>query len=92
MSVQATARLERASTTTSFTSPAPRAHAGTSRRASAARGSGFAAAAARVCNDRSMLSMLCIRTVAYAAKATPVTAMPTAIVVSRVTRLASDLR
>jgi hypothetical protein len=39
-----------------------------------------------------MLSVLCIRTVAYAAKATPVTAMPTAIVVSKVTRLASDLR
>ena len=36
--------------------------------------------------------MLCIRTVAYAAKATPVTARPTAIVVSRVTRLASDRR
>ena len=39
-----------------------------------------------------MLFMLCIRTVAYAAKATPVTAMPTAIVVSRVTRLASERR
>ena len=36
--------------------------------------------------------MLCIRTVAYAANATPVTAMPTAIVVSSVTRLASDRR
>ena len=36
--------------------------------------------------------MLCIRTVAYAAKATPVTARPTAIVVSRVTRLARDRR
>ena len=36
--------------------------------------------------------MLCIRTVAYAAKATPVTAMPTAMVVSRVTRLARDRR
>jgi hypothetical protein len=39
-----------------------------------------------------MLSMLCIRTVAYAAKATPVTATPTAMVVSRMTRLASDRR
>ncbi len=36
--------------------------------------------------------MLCIRTVAYAAKATPVTAMPTAMVVRRVTRLASERR
>ena len=53
---------------------------------------GLAAAAARVCSERSMLSMLCIRTVAYAANATAVTAMPTAIVVSRVTRLASDRR
>ena len=36
--------------------------------------------------------MLCIRTVAYAANATPVTAKPTAIVVSRMTRLARERR
>ncbi len=36
--------------------------------------------------------MLCIRTVAYAANATPVTARTTAIVVSQVTRLARDRR
>ena len=52
----------------------------------------MAAAAARACSERSMLSMLCIRTVAYAANATTVTAMPTAMVVRSVTRLASDRR
>ena len=55
-------------------------------------GVGVAAWAARVCSESSRLCMVCIRTVAYAANATPVTAKPTAIVVSRVTRLASDRR
>ena len=52
----------------------------------------FAAACARSSSDWSRLDCSCIRTVTNAPAATNATARPTAIVVSRVTRLASERR
>ncbi len=75
-----------------FTSAAPTIQGGIRSRESASRVSVVAALEARECRDWSRLVMLCIRTVANAANATPVTAMPTAMVVSSVTRLASERR
>ena len=48
--------------------------------------------AARPSSDSSSVDCICIRAVMNAANATNATARPTAIVVSSVTRLASDRR
>ncbi len=47
---------------------------------------------ARFSSDSSSVDCICIRAVRNAAKATVATARPTAIVVSRMTRLASERR
>ncbi len=47
---------------------------------------------ARVTSDSSRVVCICIRAVMKAEKATDATAIPTAMVVSRMTRLASDRR
>ncbi len=52
----------------------------------------FAALCARSSRESSSVACSCIRTVRYAPSATKATASPTAMVVSRMTRLASDLR
>ncbi len=52
----------------------------------------WAAALARRISDWSSVSMSWCRTVKYAAAATSATEMPTAMVASSVTRLASDRR
>ena len=51
-----------------------------------------AALCARSSSDSSSEDCICIRTVRNAPSATKATASPTAIVVSRITRLASDRR
>ena len=52
----------------------------------------LAAWRARLSRDSSSEACICIRTVRNTASATSATARPTAIVVSRITRLASDRR
>ena len=74
------------------TSAAPVAHDGNRRSASSSSGAAVAACRARSSRDWSSDDCICIRTVRNTASATSATAKPTAIVVSRITRLASDRR
>ena len=68
------------------------AHDGTRIAASSSSGAAVAACLARSSRDSSSDDCICIRTVRNTASATSATAKPTAIVVSRITRLASDRR
>ena len=74
------------------TSAAPVAHDGNRSAASSSKGAALAAWRARSSRDSSSEDCICIRTVRNTASATSATASPTAIVVSRITRLASERR
>ncbi|WP_246456355.1 hypothetical protein [Nocardioides mesophilus] len=75
-----------------FTSAAPTIQDGTLFWVSWLSALDWAAALARVRSDRSRVSWSWCRTVKYAAAATSATDRPTAMVASRVTRLASERR